>query len=208
MSEAIEHKILKGTTTVGIVFDKGVVLAADKRATMGSLIASKEVEKIHPLSDRIALTLAGGVGDAQSIVRLMRAELELYRYNRGEEITVEGAATLLSNVLQGTKYYPYFVQLIIGGVDSQPRLYDVDLMGGLLPEKYTSTGSGSVVAFGILDEYYKDGMNEAEAARVAARSIQSAMRRENNTGDGVDVLVITKDRSKRYSREDVAKLLA
>lgn len=199
---------MKGTTTVGVIFDKGVILAADKRATMGSFIASREVEKVHLLSDRIALTIAGGVGDAQSLVRLMRAELELYRYQKGEEITIEGAATLLANILQGNKYYPYFVQLIVGGVDTEPRLYDLDLFGGLLPEKYTTTGSGSVTAAGLLDEHFHEGMTEGEAARLAARSVQAAMRRESNTGDGVDVLVLTKDRAKRYSKEDVAKLLA
>jgi proteasome beta subunit len=205
---AIEYKNLKGTTTVGLLFEKGIVLAADKRATMGSYIASKEVEKIHLLGDRIALTLAGGVGDAQSLVRLMRAELELYRYSRGEDITVEGAATLLANILQGSKYYPYFVQLLIAGVDTAPRLYDLDLLGGLLPEKYTSTGSGSVVAIGLLDEGWREGLTEADATRLAARSVQAAMRRENNTGDGVDVLVVTRDKAKRLSREEVARLLA
>lgn len=207
MSEAVEQKPLKGTTTVGVTFDRGVVLAADKRATMGSYIASKEVEKIHAISDRIALTIAGGMGDAQSLVRLMRAELELYRYQKGEDITVEGAATLLANILQGNKYFPYFVQLVIAGYDTKPRLYDLDLFGGLLSERYVSTGSGSVTAIGLLDEHFKDGMSEAEAANLAARSVQAAMRRENNTGDGVDVLVVTKDRTKRYSKEDIAKIL-
>jgi len=196
----------KGTTTVGIIFDKGVVLAADKRATMGYFIASKETEKVLPVSDKIAMTIAGGSGDAQSLVRLLKAELELYKYSRGSPLTVEGAANLLANVLQGNKYYPYIVQLIIGGYDSAPRLFDLDLVGGMISEKYTSTGSGSPVAFGLLDEFYKEGITKDEAIRLAIKAVSAAMKRDTPTGDGVDLVCITKDGMKRLSKEETAKI--
>lgn len=203
MSE--EHQRLKGTTTVGIIFDKGVVLAADKRATMGTFIASKTVEKIQMVADNMALTTAGGVGDAQTLARVLKAELELYRYSKGRSMTVRGASTLLANILQGNKYFPYFVQLIIGGYDDSPRLFDLDLFGGLLEEKYTSTGSGSVVAFGVLDEGYKEKMTEKDAVTLATKAIRAAIRRDSATGEGVDVVVITKDNVRRLSESDVPK---
>lgn len=206
--EDFEKKFLKGTTTVGIIFDKGVVLAADKRATMGTFIANKKVEKIHLISDRIAMTLAGGVGDAQSLVRIITAELELYKYTKGEPLSVSGAATLLSNILQGNKYFPYFVQLIVGGVDEKPVLYDIDIFGSMLPDKYVSTGSGSVVAYGVLDEYYKENLNREEAIRLAAKAVEAAIKREAATGEGVDIICITKDSVKRYSDEEVKELLS
>lgn len=198
-----EKKFLRGTTTVGVTFDKGVVLAADKRAVIENFIAAKEVEKIHLIGDRIALTLAGGVGDAQSLVRLMKAEIELYKYSKGEEIMVAGAATLLANILQGNKYFPYLVQLIIAGFDSKPRLFDLDAFGGLLPEKYVATGSGSVTAYGLLDEGFKEGLTQQEATRLAVRAVSAAMKRDNATGEGIDAVVITKDFVKRLSREEV-----
>jgi len=198
---------LKGTTTVGLIFDKGVILAADKRATMGYFIASKETEKVLPVADKIAMTIAGGSGDAQALVRLLRAELELYKYSRGAPLTVEGAANLLANVLQGNKYFPYIVQLIIGGYDSSPRLFDLDLVGGMISEKYTSTGSGSPVAYGLLDEFYKEGMGRDEAMRLAIKAVNAAMKRDTPTGDGVDLVCITKDGIKRYSREETAKII-
>jgi len=201
-------KPLKGTTTVGIVFDKGVVLAADKRATMGTFIAAKEVQKIHLIADRMALTMAGGVGDAQQLARLLRAELELYRHGRRAPMTVQGAATLLSNILQGSKYFPYYVQMIIAGVDTKPKLYDLDPFGGLLEENYVSTGSGSVVAYGVLDESFKKDMGQEEAARIAAKAVSAAMKRDSATGEGVDVLVITKDSAKFYSPADVKAMIA
>ncbi len=203
-----EKKFLKGTTTVGVTFNGGVVLAADKRATMETFIAAKEVEKIHVIGDKIAMTLAGSVGDAQSLVRMMRAEIELYKYSKGGDITISGAATLLSNILQGNKYYPYLVQLIIAGVDDKPRLFDLDPLGGLLPERYVSTGSGSITAYGLLDENYKDGLAESEAVRLAAKAVAAAMKRDNATGEGIDVVVITKNGARRIPKNEVAALTA
>lgn len=207
VKDAPEYKPLKGTTTVGIVFDKGVVLTADKRATMGHFIAAKEVEKLHAVGDRMALTIAGGVGDAQMLVRLLRAELELYRYGKGKPMTVQAAATLLANVLQGNKYFPFMVQLIIAGYDNQPALYDLDPFGGLIPEKYVSTGSGSVTAYGLLDEHFKDNLSKDEAVRLAVKAVNAAMKRDSATGEGVDAIVITADQLKRLSREEVDNIL-
>ncbi len=204
---APDVKPLKGTTTVGIIFDKGVVVAADKRATMGSFIAAKEVEKVHAVGDRMALTIAGGVGDAQLLVRLLKAELELYKYAKGKSMTVSAAATLLSNVLQGNKYFPYMVQLIIAGFDSQPALFDLDPFGGLIPEKYVSTGSGSITAYGVLDENYRENMSKDDAVKLAVRAVSAAMKRDSATGEGVDAIVITQDQLKRLSREEVETVL-
>lgn len=198
---------MKGTTTVGIIYPHGVVIAADKRATMGSFIASKEVEKIFQIDSAAAMTIAGGVGDAQNLVRLMRAELDLYKYSNGQSMPILGAATLLANILQGNKYFPYLVQLIVAGVDEKPRLFDLDPMGGLLEERYTSTGSGSIVAYGILDEHFRDDLSEEHAVRLAVQAVKAAMKRDNATGEGVDIMVITKGNVERLSPERMQTLL-
>ncbi len=199
---------LKGTTTVGIIFKDGVVLAADKRASMGNFIAGKGVDKIHPVADTMAITLAGSVGDAQTLVRVIRAELELYKYAKGSPMSVKSAATLLSNILQGNKYFPYFVQLVIAGYDEQPQLFDLDPFGGLIPEKYTSTGSGSVTAYGYLDAHFKDGMGEDEAVKLAVSSVHAAMKRDSATGEGIDALVITQKGVKRLPMQVATGLLS
>jgi len=208
MSDEKEAKYFKGTTTVGIIFDKGVILAAEKRATMGYFIASKDVDKIVQIADNMAITTAGGVGDAQSLARVMRAELELYKYQKGSGMSVKGASTFLANMLQGSKYFPYMVQIIVAGFDEQPQLFDVDLFGGLLDEKYTSTGSGSVVAFGMLDAGYKAGMREEEAAALAVKSIKAAIKRDSASGEGIDVVCISKDKYRKYKESEVSALSA
>ncbi len=204
----METKVLKGTTTVGLTFADGVILAADKRAVMGSLIAAKEVDKIFLISDKIGLTMAGAAGDGQTLAKLMRAELELYKYSKGREASASAASNLLANILQSNKYFPYFVQILIGGIsDKTPEMYNIDAFGGVTKEKYTSTGSGSIVAFGILDEFYKKDMNKKDAISLAVKAVSTAMKRDVYTGEGIDVVCITPTESKRYTPEEVKNFL-
>jgi len=110
-------EVFKGTTTVGIVCKDGVVLASESRATMGNFIASTTAKKIYQIADRVGLTTAGVVGDAQSIVRMIQVESKLYNMQRGEPMTVRGTTSLLSNVLASRRYFPFMVPHLLGGVD-------------------------------------------------------------------------------------------
>lgn len=202
-----EDKILKGTTTVGMVFNSGVVLAADKRASMESFIASKTVDKVHLLSDQIAMTMAGAVGDNQALQRYLKAEIELYKYKKGKPPSVKAVSTLLANILQQSKFYPFFVQVMIGGFDSKPQLYDLDAAGGLMKENYLSTGSGSPMAYAILDDSYKEGMPEEDAIRTAVKAVAAAMKRDSATGEGVDVVVIDSKKARKLTPQQVQTYL-
>ena len=117
MEIEIMDQLKKGTTTVGLICKDSVVLASEKRATMGSFIASKAARKIYQVDDRMGLTTAGIVGDAQTMVRLVSVEARLYKTRRQEPMTVKAMTTLLSNVLNGQRMFPYLVQLLVGGID-------------------------------------------------------------------------------------------
>ncbi|MBR1368312.1 proteasome subunit beta [Methanocalculus chunghsingensis] len=190
------QEIMHGTTTIGIVFSEGVVLATEKRATMGYMIASKNAKKIYKITDAIGMTTAGGVGDAQQLARLMSVESNLFEIRRGRGITVGASATLLSNYLNQNRYFPYYVQLLVGGIDeSGPSVYSVDAMGGATREDdFVATGSGSPMAFGVLEDRYASGMTESEAIELAVRSLKSAMRRDAGSGEGFQLAVITKEK--------------
>jgi len=205
-TDSKEQMIKKtGTTTVGLVCKDGVILGSDRRATMGYYIANKKTPKIHMISDRIGMTIAGGVGDAQSLVRWMRAEIKLYELKHGRKMSVGGAATLLANILSGHKYYPFFVQLLVGGVDDKPRVFSVDMLGGVTEEDITATGSGSPIAMGVLEEMYvKDGTVK-ENAPIAARAVGAAMKRDAGSGEGVDILVITNSGTEALTDKDFRK---
>jgi len=209
MSEE-NHDVMTGTTTVGIVFDKGVVLATERRATMGNLIASKKAKKVHAIADHIGMTIAGGVGDAQQLIRVITVECSLYLIRRGKPISVGAAATVLSNYLNQNRFTPYYVQLLVGGVDATgAAVYSVDAAGGAtLEEKFVSTGSGSVIAYGVLEDRYVSGMKENEAVTLAVRALRAAMRRDSASGEGYNVVVITKDKFEQVPDEAIAKLVA
>jgi proteasome beta subunit len=205
----MEEKLLKGTTTVGIVCRDGVVLATETRATADGLVAHKRTEKLYKINDRLGMTVAGLVGDAQLLVRDMRAEYELYRFQREEEMSIKGAATLLSNILYQRRFYPYYVQLLIGGMDDEgPALYSLDPAGGAIPDKYVSTGSGSVMVYGVLEDRFKEDLSVQEGSELAVRGLKSAMERDSYSGGEIAVATITKDGFKMLSDSDLSKIIS
>jgi len=200
---------MKGTTTIGIVFTGGVILATEKRATMGYMIASKKAKKVYKVADQIGMTTAGGVGDAQQLARILTVECNLYQIRRSRSITVGAAATLLSNYLNQNRYFPFYVQLLVGGVDeSGPSVYSVDAMGGATKEEeIVATGSGSPMAYGVLEDRFRPDMAEDEAIDIAVRALKSAMKRDAGSGEGIHVVVITKDKYQELGEEALKKYL-
>ena len=192
-----ENQQRKGTTTVGIVCKDAVIMAADKRATMGYLISNKNVEKIFKISDNIGLTIAGYASDGQMLAKLLRAEMDLYRYNTSVEPSLTVAANLLATIVfeRAKSYIPYIVQLIIGGIDenNEYALYTIDMGGSIIKENlYYSTGSGSPMAFGVLEDSFKEGMTTEQGVDLATRAMISALKRDAGTGEGVEVVIIDK----------------
>jgi proteasome beta subunit len=197
---------LKGTTTVGIVCSDGVVLATEKRATMGTLIAHKSTQKLFKIDEHIAMTTAGLVGDAQVLTRYLSAEAELYRLKRDEEMSIEAAATLMANILSGRRYFPYWVQLVVGGLDSKGgHVYSLDAAGGSIPDDYVSTGSGSPYVYGVMEDHYKKGMSTGEGSDLAIRALTAAMKRDAASGDGITCATITKKGYEELSEDDISK---
>ncbi|MBW6518094.1 MAG: archaeal proteasome endopeptidase complex subunit beta [ANME-2 cluster archaeon] len=185
----------KGTTTIGLVCSEGIVLASESRATMGFFIASKDAKKIYQIDDLVGMTTAGSVGDAQRLVKVMQVESKLYKMRRQESMTIKGIGSLLSNVLGGNRYFPYMVQLIVGGVDKTgPNLYSLDAMGGQLEETTAvATGSGSPIAYGVLEDRYKKDMSMDEGVDLAIRALHNVVKRDAASGNGVKVVKITSD---------------
>ncbi|MDD3246092.1 MAG: archaeal proteasome endopeptidase complex subunit beta [Methanosarcina sp.] len=198
-------KYLKGTTTVGVVCTDGIVLASEQRATMGHFIASKTAKKVYQIDDLVGMTTAGSVGDAQQLVRLVSVESQLYKMRRNESMTIKGVTTLLSNFLNANRYYPMMVQLLIGGVDKNgPGIYSLDAMGGSIEEtRISSTGSGSPMAYGVLEDQYREDMTVKEGLDLAIRAIHNATKRDSASGENIDVVVITKEAFKRLDPEEV-----
>ena len=202
-----ENNVTKtGTTTLGMVCKDGVVMATETRATMGTLIAHKDTKKLYKIDEHIALATAGLVGDLQVLARYLNAEANLYRLKREIKMPVNSAATLMSNILNQRKFYPYYVQLIIGGYDDTGgHVFSLDAAGGAIPDKYTSGGSGSPYVYGVLEDTYQDNLTTNEGINIAIRAITAATSRDSASGGKINIAVITNDGYKEITEEEIKK---
>jgi proteasome beta subunit len=198
---------LKGTTTVGVTCKDGIVFATERRASMGNLIAHKVADKIFKIDDHIGATIAGSVSDAQKLMGYISAEVALYRLRNGTPMSVEAAANMTSNILHASRFYPYYVQTLLGGVDEKgPALFSLDPSGGVIKDLMISTGSGSPVAYGVLEDRYNQEMDIEEGTSVVIRAIKAAMERDTYSGNGIRVAIITKEEGfKMLPDDEVAK---
>lgn len=195
-----------GTTTVGLVANDCVVLASDQRATMGLLIANKTAKKIYKITDRIGATIAGSVADAQAIMDLLRAEAKLFEIQRGRPMRVKALTRLLSNIMfQGRGLY--MLQCLVGGYDDLgPQVFYNDFIGSILSDNYTSTGSGSPVALGVLEAEYSENLPRKKATELAIRSIAAAIERDAATGNSILCSVIDKDGYQEIPKDEILKI--
>lgn len=198
----LEH-IKKGTTTCALTCSDGVVLAADTRASAGYFIADRHVMKIQKIDRHLGMTMAGGVADAQNLVDIMRYNANIYRISNRKLMPVQSAARLCSNVLFNQRYFPYYVQIIMAGYDSEEvaKIYNIDLFGSMTTEKFISTGSGSPVAYGYLESEVRDDLKVDDGYKLAIRAIAAAIRRNAGTGDGINVVIIDKDGFRELPKE-------
>src|SRR3990172_3871166 len=200
------REVETGTTTLGLSCKDGVVLAADRRATAGTMIAHKRTKKVFKIDDNLGLTTAGLVGDLQMLARYITAEAELYKLKRSLPMSVEAAATLTANILAGRRYFPYWVQLVIGGVDAKgSHVFSLDMAGGSLEDKWVSTGSGSPYVYGVLEDHWVDDMDVKTGVDLAIRAVTMAMRRDAASGEGIDVVAISRDGFKEVDDKEVEK---
>lgn len=206
----MEPKALEtGTTTIGMLAKDAVVIAAESKSTMGWMVDSKVARKIWQLDDHIGITIAGNVGDALALVRLLRAQFKLYKLERGP-ITLRAAATLLSNILQGSKYFPYLNQFVLGGWDGQGgSVYSFDPFGGFdTHDKFYSTGSGSPFVYGVLEAEFRENMTTDDAAELAVRAIRAAIERDIGSGGRlITVAVIDKSGYRELPAAELKKHL-
>lgn len=205
--------IKSGTTTVAIVCKDGIVLAADKRATSGYLIAHKKFEKVVPITDSIVVTTAGVVSDVQLLIKLIKAELKLKSIRTSKELYVKEAVNLLAmlvyNNIRKLSILPGISHFIVGGRDNTGfYVYDVAPDGSIAEcDDYVSSGSGSVMAYGVLEALYNKDIDVTEGTKLAVKSINSAVQRDIASGNGIDIVTITNDGIKKvFSKEIVYKL--
>ncbi len=202
-----EKDLKKGTTTLGLVCKDGIVMATEMRATMGNLIGHKTTQKLFKISDNMALTVAGLVGDAQMLARWLSAEVKLYELKTGTSMSLKASSTLMANIMNGRRYMPFWVQLLLGGIDSEGgHVFSLDAAGGSIPDKFQTTGSGSPFVYGVLEDRFVENMSVKQGKELGVRALTAAMKRDSASGDGISMCVIDSNGYHKVSQEDINKI--
>ena len=202
-----EKDLKKGTTTLGLVCKDGIVMATEMRATMGNLIGHKTTQKLFKISDNMALTVAGLVGDAQMLARWLSAEVKLYELKTGTSMSLRASSTLMANIMNGRRYMPFWVQLLLGGIDSEGgHIYSLDAAGGSIPDKFQTTGSGSPFVYGVLEDRFTENLSVKQGKVLGVRALTAAMKRDSASGDGISMCVIDSNGYHPVSQEDIDKI--
>jgi len=178
------------TTIVGIKTKDGVVLGSDKRASKGFFIGSKIVQKIAKIDETLAVAIAGQLSDAEYIIKVAKAERRLMELRRGFSLTVKESTRLIANLAYSglRNYQPYYVELLVAGVDQHgSHVYAADMSGAITEEDFASSGSGSPIAYGVLESLYKKEVTNEQAKEIASRAVAAAMERDPGSGNGIDV---------------------
>lgn len=200
--------VFKGTTTVGIKCVDGIVLATDRRVTAGFYVANKRGRKILQIDDSIYATIAGVVADAQMLIDSIRAQVKYLKVTMKQPPSIKAVANLISNLLFSSRFFPYIVQVIVAGIDQEgPRMFNIDFFGTLTEEKYIATGSGSPLALAVLETKYRENLTVKEAIPIAIDAIRAAMKWDPGSGEGFDIVVITKEGVEDIPQEKYEEVL-
>ena len=209
IKDAANRLTLKGTTTIAVVCKNGVILASDTRVTMGFFVAHKYGKKVYKIDDHLGMTIAGSVADAQRTVDILIANAQLYKLEMGRPIPVSSAARLVANLLFSARYVPFQTQVLLGGVDDTgPHVYNMDLFGSLQEEKMVATGSGSPVAYGILEDRFKEDVDVKQNLPIIVKAVNAAMKRDAASGDSFNVSVIDENGYRDLTEKEKKQLLA
>lgn len=190
----LPYEYAPGATAVGLAVKDGVVLASERRIAWGTSILSKAGKKVFKINRNVGAACAGLVSDMQVLMRRASAQIQLYELELGRKPSVRAAAKVLAIMLFNQRIFPYFTQAIIGGVENgMSKLYVLDPVGSIIEDDYACVGSGGQIAIGIIEERYKKDMSLEEAKRLAVEAIKAAISRDAKSGDGCDILLISKD---------------
>jgi proteasome beta subunit len=183
---------MPGATAVGISFANGVTLAAEKRVSYGNFVINKQTRKIFPVTDSVGAACAGMIADMQVLVRQVEALAKIRKLETRRNVATNSIAKLMSVIMFERRFFPLLTQVIVGGVDTKSQIYTLDPLGSVLPDDYASVGTGAEMALGVLDSEYKSSITAEQSKDLALKAIRSSIQRDSASGDGIDLLVITK----------------
>jgi proteasome beta subunit len=190
---AFNEAYIPGATVVGITYKDGLVLGAERRVTLGGFIVSKTAKKTFKVTDYVGAACAGMIGDMQILIKELHSYVRLRELELRRPLPANSIAKLLSVIMFERRFAPMITQVMIGGITAKPSIWILDPLGSLIPDDYAAVGSGAEIAIGLVENGYSENMTEDQAKNLAVRAIRSAIKRDVSSGDGVDLLFVTKD---------------
>lgn len=185
-------QFMPGATAVGISFADGVTLAAEKRVSYGNFVINKQTRKIFSVTESVGAACAGMIADMQVLVRQVEALAKIRKLETRRNVATNSVAKLMSVIMFERRFFPLLTQVIVGGVDTKSRIYTLDPLGSVLPDEYAAVGTGAEMALGVIDSEYKASITAEQSKDLALKAIRSSIQRDSASGDGIDLLVITK----------------
>jgi proteasome beta subunit len=211
MDDDLKKNIMKtGTSLVGIVCKDGVVMASDRRSTLGGQIVSqKNVKKAEQINEYLVISGTGMSSDIELMKKLIKAQLKIKEMRDKKRPTIKEAANLIATIsyqnIRQPAMIPFMAGLMVGGIneDGTTKLYSVEPAGSASEiENYDANfSSGMPYILGMLESNYKENLSVEEGTKLAIKAIQSAIERDTASGNGVDVFTITKDGIKQVSNQ-------
>ena len=183
---------MPGATAVGITFSDGVILAAEKRVSYGNFVINKHTRKIFSVTESVGAACAGMIADMQVLVRQVEALAKIRKLETRRNVEPNSVAKLMSVIMFERRFFPLLTQVIVGGVNTKSQIYTLDPLGSVLPDDYAAVGTGAEMALGVLDSEYKSSLTAEQSKELALKAIRSSIQRDSASGDGIDLLVITK----------------
>ncbi len=185
---------MPGATAVGITYNDGVLLAAEKRVSYGNFVVNKNTKKTFDVTDHVGAACAGMVADMQVLVRQVSALSKIRKLETRRNVEPNSVAKLMSVIMFERRYFPLLTQVVVGGVTTgKPEIYTLDPLGSVLPDRYAAVGTGAEMALGVMDAEFNENLDEEKATNLALRSIRSSIQRDSASGDGIDILIINKN---------------
>ncbi|HKR72693.1 MAG TPA: proteasome subunit beta [Candidatus Nitrosocosmicus sp.] len=187
-------QFMPGATAVGITYNDGVLLAAEKRVSYGNFVVNKNTKKTFNVTDHVGAACAGMVADMQVLVRQVSALSKIRKLETRRNVEPNSVAKLMSVIMFERRYFPLLTQVVVGGVTTgKPEIYTLDPLGSVLPDRYAAVGTGAEMALGVMDAEFSENMDEEKATNLALKSIRSSIQRDSASGDGIDILIINKN---------------
>ncbi len=182
------EQYIPGATAVGIAYNDGVILGAERRISIGNYVISKSGKKVFKITENTGAVCAGMIADMQNLIREVATYAKLKELEVRRALRPNSVAKLMSVLMFERRYAPLLTQVILGGASRKPSIFVLDPLGSVIPDQYAAVGTGAEMAIGVVESGYSASLTHKEARELLVSAIRAAIQRDAMSGNGIDLL--------------------